>query len=316
MRGRDPRRSWPRSLGSTAPRSRRGAQTTGDPSGDASCGDGVAEPGETCLELGTALIGEGLGAVALAAADLGDDGADDLVVALAGSTSTTIHLHSNIKQDVAGVGFIFVSPYRSLVESYQDLLGLGGETIGDAAVDSCSAVVGWARDENALQDALSVQVYFDGAPGDRRAVGVEVLAGEYRESLCEMLGSCEHGFMLELPRSLQDGQEHPIKLFSGGSEDSAAAEIETSSSFACDTPAIPNGELRRIGGPEAVSAWGLSPFWDTAVVDDATSADLSVGESFPERPVLARTEGDGAVWWMDPGSKPPAIPRRDSVRRG
>lgn len=220
-----------------------------------------------------------------------------------GGTSTTIHLHYNIKQDVAGIGFIFVSPYMSLVESYQELLGLGGETIGDAAVDSCSAVVGWAHDENAPEEALSVQVYFDGAPGDRGAVGVEVLADEYRESLCEMLGSCEHGFTLELPRSLQDGQEHPIKLFSGGSEDSAAAEIETSSSFTCDAPSIPSGEIRRIEGPEVVSAWGLSPFWDAAVVDDATIADLPEGESFPERPVLVRAEGEDTVWWMDPGSK-------------
>lgn len=220
-----------------------------------------------------------------------------------GGTPTTIHLHYNIKQDVAGLGFIFVSPYMSLVESYRELLGIGGETIGDAAVDSCSAVVGWAHDENAPDEAISVQVYFDGAPGDPEAVGVEVLADEYRESLCEMLGSCEHGFTLELPRSLQDGQEHPIKLFSGGSEDSAASEIETASSFTCDTPAIPSGVLRRIDGPEVVSAWGLSPFWDAAGVDDATIADLPAGESFPERPVLVRTEASDAVWWMDPGFK-------------
>jgi len=220
-----------------------------------------------------------------------------------GGTPTTIHLHYNIKQDVAGLGFIFVSPYMSLVQSYRELLGIGGETVGDAAVDSCSAVVGWAHDENAPDEALSVQVYFDGAPGERAAVGVEVLANEYRESLCEMLGSCEHGFTLELPRSLQDGQEHPIKLFSGGSEDSAAAEIETSSSFTCDTPSIPSGELRRIDGPAVVSAWELSPFWDAAVVDDATIAGLPVGASFPEHPVLVRTEDSDTVWWMDPGFK-------------
>ncbi|MBV1862548.1 MAG: M23 family metallopeptidase, partial [Nannocystaceae bacterium] len=220
-----------------------------------------------------------------------------------GGTPTTIHLHYNLKQDVAGVGFVFVSPYMSLVESYRELLGIGGGTVGDAAVDGCSAVVGWAHDENAPTEALWVQVYFDGAPGDRGAIGVEVLADEYRESLCEMLGSCEHGFTLELPRSLQDGLEHPIRLFSGGSEDSAEAEIETASSFTCDTPAIPGGVLRRIDGPEVVSAWGLSPFWDAAVVDNSVIAGLPVGEPFPDRPVLVRTEGSDTIWWMDPGSK-------------
>ncbi len=220
-----------------------------------------------------------------------------------GGTPTTIHLHFNIRQDVAGLGFVFVSPYMSLVESYRDLLGIGGETTGDASVDACSAVVGWAHDENNPEQAVSVQVYFDGAPGDPASVGVEVLADEYRESLCEMLGSCEHGFTLELPRSLKDGQAHPIRLFSGGSEDQAAAEIETASSFTCDTPAIPSGELRRIEGPESVSAWGLSAFWDAAVVDAATLSGLPMGASFPDRPVLVRTEDSDTVWWMDPGSK-------------
>lgn len=39
-----------------------------------------------------------------------------------GGTPTTVHLHFNIKQNVAGVGFVFVPTYMSLVESYKDLL--------------------------------------------------------------------------------------------------------------------------------------------------------------------------------------------------
>lgn len=41
-----------------------------------------------------------------------------------GGTPTTIHLHYNIKQDVAGVGFVYVPPYMSLVKSYEALLGI------------------------------------------------------------------------------------------------------------------------------------------------------------------------------------------------
>ncbi len=223
-----------------------------------------------------------------------------------GGTPTTYHLHYNIRQDVAGVGFVFVSPYMSLVESYKELLGISGEVVGDTAVDACSSIVGWAQDENDPDAPLSVQVYFDGTPGEPGAVGVEIVADEYRESLCEMLGSCEHGFTLELPRSLKDGQEHAIELFAGGSEDSAAAQIETSSSFSCPAPPIPEGTARRIEGPEVVSAWGFSPFWDAASVAEATVQALPQGEPFPVEPVLVRSDDPAeadVVWWIDPGSK-------------
>jgi murein DD-endopeptidase MepM/ murein hydrolase activator NlpD len=38
--------------------------------------------------------------------------------------ATTIHLHFNLRQNVAGVGMVYVSPYMSLVESYETLMGL------------------------------------------------------------------------------------------------------------------------------------------------------------------------------------------------
>lgn len=41
-----------------------------------------------------------------------------------GGSPTTVHLHFNIKQNVAGVGDVFVPPYTSLINSYEELLGL------------------------------------------------------------------------------------------------------------------------------------------------------------------------------------------------
>lgn len=38
--------------------------------------------------------------------------------------ATTVHLHFNIKQNVAGVGIVFVPTYLSLVQSYEYLLGI------------------------------------------------------------------------------------------------------------------------------------------------------------------------------------------------
>ena len=216
-----------------------------------------------------------------------------------GGTPTTYHLHYNIRQDVAGVGFVFVSPYMSLVESYEELLGLGGEVTGDAAVDACEAIVGWAQDENQPDTPINVQVHLGG-------VAVEILADEYRESLCELLGSCEHGFTLEVPRSLRDGQPHDIRLFVGGTEDGGEVELESPPVLECPPPTLPEGELRRVDGPEVVAAWGLSPFWDAARVDDATVQSRTEGAAFPALPVLARSDDPAdadVVWWLDPGSK-------------
>ena len=39
-----------------------------------------------------------------------------------GGEATTVHLHFNIKQNVAGVGMVFVPTYMTLVESYDELL--------------------------------------------------------------------------------------------------------------------------------------------------------------------------------------------------
>lgn len=76
-----------------------------------------------------------------------------------GGTPTTIHLHYNIKQDVAGLGFIFVSPYMSLVESYEELLGIGADVVGAVSQEGCSPIVGWAQDEAAPEVSIPVRVF-------------------------------------------------------------------------------------------------------------------------------------------------------------
>lgn len=43
-----------------------------------------------------------------------------------GDSSTTVHLHFNVRKNVEGVGFVFVPPYMSLVRAYEALLGVAG----------------------------------------------------------------------------------------------------------------------------------------------------------------------------------------------
>lgn len=40
-----------------------------------------------------------------------------------GTSTTTIHMHFNIRQDVAGVGSVYVPPYTSLIHAYETLIG-------------------------------------------------------------------------------------------------------------------------------------------------------------------------------------------------
>ncbi len=49
-------------------------------------------------------------------------------------TATTVHLHFNIMQSVSGAGYVFVPPYMSLVEAYEDLLA--GRTADGGPADA------------------------------------------------------------------------------------------------------------------------------------------------------------------------------------
>lgn len=51
-----------------------------------------------------------------------------------GGSATTVHLHFNIKQNVAGVGSVFVPPYLSLTKAYNTLLGLDPPDAGPPVV--------------------------------------------------------------------------------------------------------------------------------------------------------------------------------------
>jgi MYXO-CTERM domain-containing protein len=51
-----------------------------------------------------------------------------------GGSATTVHLHFNIKQNVAGVGSVFVPPYLSLTHAYNTLLGLDPPDAGPPVV--------------------------------------------------------------------------------------------------------------------------------------------------------------------------------------
>ncbi len=224
-----------------------------------------------------------------------------------GGTPTTVHLHFNIRQDVAGVGFVFVNPYMSLVRSYEELTGLGNEPpSGPVDAVDCSSIRGWAQDPDAPTDPVDVQVWFGGPADDPQAVGVTVRADRSRPDLCEPLGSCEHGFEVAIPRSLRNGGNHDVFVYAVDTEGGATPQLEASPAvFACDAPASPQGVRRRIASPEVLAAWSLSTFWDMAALDDATVASIEEGAALPDAPLIVRGEDDpeDALWLIDGGRR-------------
>jgi len=221
-----------------------------------------------------------------------------------GQTATSIHLHFNIKQSVANVGYVYVSPYMSLVAAYSELMGLGNKA-PTGAIDQfgCAGLIGWAQDPDTPDEAIAVDLYFGGPAGDPNAVGVQVVADQPREDLCLQLGSCTHGFALDVPLSLQDGQPHPVYVYAHDSEEGAPAELELSpAQVQCAPPPVPAGVRRWVVSPEVLATWKFSPFWQTIRVDDDALAAIPESRSLGDGPRLARSDAElDKIWLIDGG---------------
>ena len=217
-----------------------------------------------------------------------------------GGTSTTIHLHFNLKQDVAGYGFVYVPPYMSLIAAYEDLMDLGNAPPdGTAAVDACTAITGWAQDPDTPDDPVTVEIWFDGPPDEPTATGVMVVADEYRMDLCDSLGSCEHGFTLDVPLSVRDGYPHTVRAYGTDTEGGGRSELPDSPFLVdCDRPPVPDGVRRPLSGPEHLAAWGFSPFWSSMRLTADELAGLDEGPAVPAAPEVVK-DGSGTGWLID-----------------
>lgn len=224
-----------------------------------------------------------------------------------GGTPTTVHLHFNIRRDVAGFGVVYAPTYMSLITAYQELYGLVGN--GQGAIDqessSCAAMVGWAQNGEDPEGAATVLVAFDGAEDDPAATVIEALADRPRPDLCESLGSCDHGFEIEVPLRLRDAALHEARFYVIGGGGTAVELEDGPFSFTCDPPPLPAGVRRELEAPEVMAQWGFSPLYQVAWAPEAELAGLAAGSAFPERPVLVVSDGDAGQtrWLMDPGYK-------------
>ncbi|MEZ4375684.1 MAG: SpoIID/LytB domain-containing protein [Polyangiaceae bacterium] len=168
----------------------------------------------------------------------------------------------------------------------------------DAA--DCHHVSGWAQDEDKASAPIDVHLYFDGPAGDANAKSFAVNADLNRDDLCSAIGSCEHGFDVDSPLSLHDGQDHVVHAY--GIDASGGQNAQLSSSprtLRCD-PLVPDGVLRHVPNPDIFAAWQFDYLWDVMPVSDAALADHDESDPVGDRPLLVKADdGSSAVYLLD-----------------
>ena len=107
--------------------------------------------------------------------------------------------------------------------------------VGGLESISCDLISGWAQDLSSKTSPVTVEVYFDARPTEPGSEPHTVTANLYRDDLCTSLGSCAHGFLVQVPDVCLDGNTHQVfayALDAGG----VRHELHGSpSSFACAT---------------------------------------------------------------------------------
>jgi lysozyme len=170
-------------------------------------------------------------------------------------------------------------------------------------VADCSGVHGWAQDPKDPGAAIQVHVYL-GGPAGSGAPGIPMTAGDERDDLCSVIGSCNHAYNLAPPYSLVDGQPHEIHAY--GIDPAGGVNPELTNSprtLQCAMP-IPPGSIRRHVVSEAsYGAWGFDAVMDLLHVSDADFAATPVGAAWPDSPRLVQGTGDTRVFLVDDGYK-------------
>ncbi len=168
----------------------------------------------------------------------------------------------------------------------------------DAA--DCETVHGWAQDPDAPDVAIDVHVYFNGPTGDPNAIGVPMTANEERADLCMSLGSCAHGYTMDIPASLRDGAMHPVYVYGIDNNGTNNAQLAQSpAAITCPAPDLP-GVRRKVANPDVMKAWSFDAFWQLVTLDEATLLAIPEWEGIEPAPqLLIADDGNPDVWLKD-----------------
>jgi len=173
----------------------------------------------------------------------------------------------------------------------------------------CTAIKGWAQDEDTPKQAIDVHLYFDGPAGMGK--GLSTTADVNRMDLCTPLGSCNHGFSINPPRSLLDNKKHDVYAYGIDSQVSANnAQLKDSpKSFTCPAPAI-TGVRRWVTNGDSFASWKFNAFTDVAPYSDQALSAVPKGANVPLMPTVVQADdGTPAVYVID------QLPKRGALTK-
>ncbi len=214
-----------------------------------------------------------------------------------GDCSQGAHLHLTMAPAADGVfQGTTVDPYAYIIERLECNLA----PIGHLDDAGCDNIVGWSQDPSAPDSVIPTHLYFNGPAGDPNAVGVAIDADLVRDDLCMAINSCQHGFSMPTPLSVQDGLPHNVHAYGIDSQGGANPELGSSPrTLMCPLPQL-EGVRRRIESLDVLNAWQFSTFTDMVTVTDEILAQFEQSIDIPDAPTLVRADdGSPEVWLLD-----------------
>ncbi len=179
----------------------------------------------------------------------------------------------------------------------------------DAA--ACTGLSGWAQDSDVPTQSIAVHAYFNGPAGAATATGVALTASVDRSDLCAPLGTCNHGFTLDVPLSLLDAKAHEVHTYGIDSKGGAGSQnpelVGSPKTFTC-APFAVSGVKRWIKSEAVLTAWHLTFFSDVMGVSDAVVASLADEGPLPDAPVLVRADDKSPEVWLVDGAVKHHVP--------
>lgn len=175
------------------------------------------------------------------------------------------------------------------------------DPVGALEVVDCLGARGWAQDPDQPGVSIDVHVYFNAPPGVAGAAAIAVHADGQRDDLCMQLGTCTHGYTLELPLGVRDGASHPVWAFGIDLEGVNNPVVGGPIEVTCPAPPLVDGVRRWVTAPEVIAAWQLDTFVDLAHVDDASLMGLAQDADWPLAPQLVTA--DGSTLWIVDGTQ-------------
>jgi MYXO-CTERM domain-containing protein len=170
---------------------------------------------------------------------------------------------------------------------------------------ACTAIAGWAQDPDSAATALDVDLSFDGAAGASGTEAMRIVAGDNRADLCKAIGSCDHGFSVNVPLGMLDGKSHPVYAYGIDTKGGPNTLLTDSpKSFQCPNAAPPldahAGVKRHVVSPASMTAWSFSMLTDVAPEPESVVDAYPQSADWGDKPsVVQADDGTPEVWLLD-----------------